>query len=82
MVAGRTVIDLKSQMYCDGLWQRWGWIEMTDRSERREEIKLVLEYLKLVISVGGIVTLYFALRQWEAATNAANIAVYQRMTGE
>ncbi|QIO33816.1 hypothetical protein [Bradyrhizobium sp. 1(2017)] len=55
---------------------------MTDRSERREEIKLVLEYLKLVISVGGIVTLYFALRQWEAATNAANIAVYQRMTGE
>jgi hypothetical protein len=55
---------------------------MSDRSERREEIKLVLEYLKLVISAVGIATLYFALLQWEAGTKAANIAVYQRMTGE
>jgi hypothetical protein len=55
---------------------------MSDRSERREEIKLILEYLKIFVSIVGIGSLYFALLQWNAATKAANIAVYQRMTVE
>ncbi|UPK06064.1 hypothetical protein [Bradyrhizobium sp. 170] len=59
-----------------------GRLRISDRSERREEIKLILEYLKILFSVVGLVTVYFALLQWNAATKSANIAVYQRMTGE
>lgn len=52
---------------------------MIDRAERREEIRLVLEYVKLAISVLGIGTLLFAGLQWMAANKVANETVYQRI---
>jgi DNA-binding protein Fis len=59
------------------------------RAERREEIKLRLEYLKVAISLGVIGTILFAGLQWQIANQAAaranqiaNEAVYQRMTNE
>lgn len=39
----------------------------TERTERREEIKLRLEYAKLATSLLGIVVIWIALQQWEAS---------------
>ena len=46
----------------------------TARAERREEVKLVLEYAKVAISLAGIGTLLFAALQWGAANRAAEQA--------
>jgi hypothetical protein len=45
-----------------------------DRSEQREEIKLKLEYLRLVTSVAVITTLVFGGLQWRIANQAAEFA--------
>lgn len=62
---------------------------MMDRAERREEMKLVIEYLKLGASFAVLLSVLFAGLQWlnanEAARKAnlvANLALYQRMTTE
>jgi hypothetical protein len=55
---------------------------MIDRGERREEIKLILEYAKLVLSLIGIVTLVFAGLQWRDSNRAASLAGYQNMAVE
>ena len=62
---------------------------MTERAERREELKLLLEYFKLTASIAVAFSVLFAGLQWasanEAARNAnlaANLALYQRMTNE
>jgi len=51
-----------------------------DRSERREEIKLQLEYVKLGLSAIGLVLIVLAVLQWKAANINATQAVYQQMT--
>jgi hypothetical protein len=52
---------------------------MTDRSERREEIKLLLEYVKVAISLAAIGSVIFAGLQWrianENAKNANQVAL-------
>jgi hypothetical protein len=69
---------------------------MPDRSERSEEIKLYLEYVKVVISFAVVGTLIFAGLQWRTANQAAQAAnratedanqlvdlnLYQRITNE
>ena len=55
---------------------------MTERSERREEIKLNLEYLKLPTSAVGLFLIVLAVLQWKAANINAMQAVYQHMTKE
>jgi hypothetical protein len=52
------------------------------RAERREEIKLRLEYLKAVISLGVIGTILFAGLQWRSANQAALQTNYQRIASE
>jgi hypothetical protein len=52
------------------------------RADRREEIKLRLEYLKVVISLGVIGTLLFAGLQWRTANQAALQTNYQRIASE
>src|SRR6266702_523683 len=52
---------------------------LTTKAERREEIKLKLEYAKLAISVVGVGALFFAALQWFAANQVAQETVYQRM---
>ena len=52
------------------------------RAERREEIKLRLEYLKVVISLGVIGTLLFAGLQWRMANQAALQTNDQRIVSE
>ena len=53
-----------------------------DRSERREEIKLRLEYVKLATSIAGVILIVVAVLQWKAANTNAMQAVYQHMTAE
>jgi hypothetical protein len=53
-----------------------------NRAEHREEIKLALEYAKVVISLAGVFTIFFAGLQWRAANEAADETVAQRMTNE
>lgn len=60
-----------------------------NRSERREEIKLRLEYLKLTISFFGVLGIVFAGLQWKAGTRAAlqnalntQESIYQKIDGE
>ena len=55
---------------------------MKDRAERREEIKLVLEYVKLALSLGGVIAVAIAVAQWHLANLVARETVYQRMTAE
>jgi hypothetical protein len=55
---------------------------MSDRSERREEIKLVIEYVKLALSVAGVFAIVLAVLQWRTANLAAKEAIYERMTTE
>jgi hypothetical protein len=55
---------------------------MKDRTERREEIKLMLEYMKLALSLGGVVAIIIAVAQWRMANLVATETVYQRMTTE
>ncbi len=62
---------------------------MTERAERREEMKLVVEYVKLGISFAVVLSVVFAGLQWSSAIEAsrranlvANLALYQRMTSE
>ena len=62
---------------------------MTDRTERREEIKLVLEYIKLAMSLATVFVVLLAGLQWRLANEAANSAnqvatltLFQRMTNE
>jgi hypothetical protein len=62
---------------------------MTSRAERREEIRLKLEYVKLALSIVGIGTLIFAALQWMDANHVAKQAAqttretdYQRITNE
>jgi hypothetical protein len=50
--------------------------KMNSRAERREEIKLMLEYAKVVFSVVGVATIIFAGLQWKAANNVADTTVY------
>jgi hypothetical protein len=50
------------------------------RADRREEIKLRLEYIKLVVSAFGAASILFAALQWTASNQAADHAVYQRMS--
>jgi hypothetical protein len=52
------------------------------RAERREEIKLTLEYLKLAISLGVIGILLFAGLQWRLANQAAVQTNYQRLVSD
>lgn len=59
------------------------------RAERREEIKLRLEYAKLASSIAVVGTVLFAGLQWrianqnaEQASLMADHTVYSRMTGE
>jgi hypothetical protein len=55
---------------------------MTDRAERREEIKLLLEYVKLGLSLAGVAAVIVAIVQWRLANQVAGETVYQRMTTE
>lgn len=55
---------------------------MSNRGERREEIKLILEYVKVVFSLVGVATIIFAGLQWRAANHVADQATYQRMATE
>jgi hypothetical protein len=62
---------------------------MTERAERREELKLIIEYIKLGASFAVVLTVFFAGLQWSNANEAAkranlvaNLALYQRMTNE
>lgn len=52
------------------------------RAERREEIKLRLEYAKLLTSLFGLGAIAFGVLQWQASNIAARQTGYQRMTGE
>ena len=52
---------------------------MADRSERREELKLVIEYVKLFISVAGIISLIFVGLQWQNSNRLAQSDVAQKM---
>ena len=52
------------------------------RAERREEIKLRLEYLKVAISLGVIGTLLFAGLQWRMANQAALQTNCQRIVSD
>lgn len=54
----------------------------TDRNERREDIKLRLEYVKLAMSLAGMATLIFAGLQWMSSNRIATQAVYQQMATE
>lgn len=53
-----------------------------DRAERREEIRLRIEYLKVFASLGVIITLVFAGLQWRIANQVANETAYHRITNE
>lgn len=53
-----------------------------DRGEHREEIKLRLEYVKVVMSMAGVVLIVLAVLQWKAANTNAMQAIYQHMTKE
>lgn len=55
---------------------------MTDRSERREDIKLYLEFAKLATSGLGLIVIALAVLQWQTANTNALQTVYQRMTNE
>jgi uncharacterized protein HemX len=55
---------------------------MSDRAQRREEIKLALEYAKLALSLVGLSAIVFAGLQWRVANQVADNAIYQRMAGE
>jgi hypothetical protein len=52
---------------------------MSDRSERREEIRLFLEYVKMAFSILGIVTIVFAALQWRASNKTADESNYQQI---
>ena len=53
-----------------------------ERSERREEIKLLLEYTKLVVSLVAAGSLLFAGLQWMDSNRVTDEAMYQRMATE
>jgi hypothetical protein len=62
---------------------------VTERAERREELKLLVEYIKLAASVAVAFSVLFVGLQWSSANEAAqkanlaaNLALYQRMTDE
>jgi hypothetical protein len=62
---------------------------MTERTERREEIKLVLEYFKLATSFATVFVVLLAGLQWRLANEAADsanrvatLALFQRMTND
>jgi hypothetical protein len=62
---------------------------MPDRSERREEIELYLEYVKVATSFAVVGTLIFAGLQWQTANRAAenandiaNLNLYRQITNE
>ena len=52
---------------------------MSERAERREEIKLWLEYAKRVVSILGAGAILIAAMQWRTANQNAAQAVYQHM---
>ncbi|MDR7375474.1 hypothetical protein J2X19_000132 [Rhodoferax ferrireducens] len=54
----------------------------TDRSERREEIKLRLEYAKLIVSLVGVVAIAFAGLQWKLSNRNATEAAYEHIASE
>jgi hypothetical protein len=49
------------------------------RSERREEMTLALEYIKILVSLVGIAGLIFAGLQWQNSTRATLHEVYRNM---
>ncbi|EPE98634.1 hypothetical protein [Rhizobium grahamii] len=53
-----------------------------ERAERREEIKLRLEYLKTAISLLATCSILFAALQWFEANRLADHTVYQKMTSD
>ena len=62
---------------------------MTERAERREEMKLVIEYFRLAASFALLISVLFAGLQWSNANDAARranqvatLALYERMTNE
>jgi hypothetical protein len=55
---------------------------MTDETGRREKIKLGLEYVKIAISLAGVVTIVLAVWQWQMANVVAKEAAYQRIASE
>jgi hypothetical protein len=55
---------------------------MNDRAQRREEIKLLLEYVKVGLSLAGVAAVLVAICQWQLANQIATETVYQRMTNE
>jgi len=44
---------------------------VANRAERREEIKLILEYAKVAISLGLLGTILFAALEWQRANRAS-----------
>ena len=52
---------------------------MADRSERREEIKLLLEYAKILTSVIGVAAVIFVGLEWRNAARNAQSETAQKM---
>jgi hypothetical protein len=64
---------------------RPAWLAPTPADERREygaRQKLVLEYLKLLVSLGLVGTVIFAGLQWKEANTVADQTVYQRISAD
>ena len=56
--------------------------KQSERGDRREEIKLFLEYIKLVLSALTIGTVIFAALQWRSSNFAAAESVYERLASD
>jgi hypothetical protein len=52
------------------------------RSDRREKIKLIIEYIELAISLSAIVAVAFAAVQWRDSNKITEEKIYQKMTTE
>jgi hypothetical protein len=62
---------------------------MTEQSERREQIKLLLEYVKVAVSLIGVAGLFFVAMQWRTSNRVADetarvndLGAYRAMTVE
>ena len=53
---------------------------MVNRAERREEIKLILEYVKVAISLGVLGTILFAVLEWQLANRASRQINFQQVS--
>jgi hypothetical protein len=55
---------------------------MSDRTERREEIRIKLEYVKMLLSFIGFSGIILASLQWMIGNQVASHNIYQSMTTE